>query len=186
MRVCAPSTINNYCVHVNYYCLRKQLALVRIPQASKQLIVTLKVYVLCRWGEGGTQLSCKPFLVVSFQVLEFQMFVRLKITAHWSGQRMHAGNVFFCLGPLLPALPSVYQWHWRHSSDKKDQAFPLYNRWTKSPCEWFFHKMEQSVFLKGKIQNDCMMNKLHLRCCYPIRSSTWLLVFLHETAVCIS
>ena len=144
MRVCAPSTINNYCVHVNCYCLRKQLALVRIPQASKQLIVTLKVHVLCRWGEGGTQLSWKPFLVVSFQVLEFQMFVRLKITAHWSGQRMHAGNVFFCLGPLLPALPSVYQWHWRHSSDKKDQAFPLYNRWTKSPCEWFFHKMEQS------------------------------------------
>ena len=27
---------------VNYYCLRKQLALVRIPQASKQFIVTLR------------------------------------------------------------------------------------------------------------------------------------------------
>ena len=41
MRVCPASAINNYCVHVNYYCLRKQLALVHIPQASKQLIVTL-------------------------------------------------------------------------------------------------------------------------------------------------
>ena len=41
MRVWAASAINNYCVHVNYYCLRKQLALVHIPQATKQLIVTL-------------------------------------------------------------------------------------------------------------------------------------------------
>ena len=41
MHVWAASAINNYCVHVNYYCLHKQLALVRIPQATKQLIVTL-------------------------------------------------------------------------------------------------------------------------------------------------
>jgi len=43
MRVCAASAINNYCVHVNYYCLRKQLALVCIPRASKQLILTLRL-----------------------------------------------------------------------------------------------------------------------------------------------
>ena len=42
MRVCAASTINNYCVHINYYCLHKQLALVRISRALKQLIVTLR------------------------------------------------------------------------------------------------------------------------------------------------
>ena len=42
MRICAASAISNYCVHVNYYCLRKQLALVRISQALKQLIVTLR------------------------------------------------------------------------------------------------------------------------------------------------
>ena len=43
MHVCAASAINNYCVHVNYYFLRKQLALVRIPRASKQLIVILRL-----------------------------------------------------------------------------------------------------------------------------------------------
>ena len=40
----AASTINNYYVYVNYYCLRKQLALVYISQASKQLIVTLTAH----------------------------------------------------------------------------------------------------------------------------------------------
>ena len=44
MHICATSAINNYCVHANYYCLRKQLALVRIPQAMKWLIVTLTHY----------------------------------------------------------------------------------------------------------------------------------------------
>ena len=46
VRICAASAINNYCVHVNYHCLHKQLALVCIPRASKQLIVTLTCRIL--------------------------------------------------------------------------------------------------------------------------------------------
>ena len=52
MHVWAASAINNYCVHVNYYCLCKQLALVCISQVSNQLIVTLTEVHFTLWSHS--------------------------------------------------------------------------------------------------------------------------------------